>query len=157
MQCGLCGDGHAFSAVLDPETKAFLPNDQLKKLFEEKGVDPSKPIISSCGTGVTAVVIETALEEAGFGPSEKRKVYDDYGLDFLLRGGPPPPEPGAGGNPFAGAGGGGMPPGFGGFGGPGGGGSRTFHFSTGGGSPFGGMGGMPGGGRTRGPPGGYPF
>lgn len=65
-----------FSSVLDPETKAFLPADQLKKLFEAKGVDPSKPIISSCGTGVTAVAIETALEEAGYGSAEKRKVYD---------------------------------------------------------------------------------
>ena len=53
-----------FDAVLDPKTKAFLPKDQLQKLFQEKGVDPDKPIISSCGTGVTAVVIETALEEA---------------------------------------------------------------------------------------------
>lgn len=63
---------------------------------------------------------------------EKRKTYDDYGLEFLLRGGPPPPDPsagGAGGNPFAGAGG--MPGGFAGFGGmPQG---RSFHFTTGGG------------------------
>ncbi|PNY27739.1 Psi protein [Tolypocladium capitatum] len=68
---------------------------------------------------------------------EKRKIYDQYGLEFLLRGGAvPPPESGAGGNPYAGAGG--MPGGFGGFdfnsgSMPGGGGTRTFHFSTGGG------------------------
>jgi DnaJ homolog subfamily B member 4 len=61
---------------------------------------------------------------------EKRKTYDQYGLEFLLRGGAPPPESPAGGNPFEGAGG--MPGGFGGFGGmPGGGGARSFHFSTG--------------------------
>ncbi|KAI1772606.1 thiosulfate sulfurtransferase [Hypoxylon cercidicola] len=65
-----------FSSVLDPQTKAFLPKDQLKKIFEEKKVDPSKPIISTCGTGVTAVVIETALEEAGYGSLETRRVYD---------------------------------------------------------------------------------
>lgn len=65
-----------FDSVLDPNTKAFLPNEQLKKVFEEKGVDPSRPIISSCGTGVTACVIETALEEANIGAPEKRKVYD---------------------------------------------------------------------------------
>jgi DnaJ homolog subfamily B member 4 len=61
---------------------------------------------------------------------EKRKVYDQYGLEYLLRGGRPEPPPGAdmGGMPedF-----GGMP--GGGFGGfqtrPGGG--RSFHFSTG--------------------------
>ncbi|KAK7709093.1 Molecular chaperone (DnaJ superfamily) [Botryosphaeria dothidea] len=66
---------------------------------------------------------------------EKRKTYDQFGLEFILRGGAPPPE-GAegfadGGNPFAQAGG--FP-----FadmgGGGGGGGARTFHFSTGPGS-----------------------
>jgi len=64
---------------------------------------------------------------------EKRKIYDQYGLEFLLRGGtsPPPPSPG---------GAGGMPPFMrsgtfpgGGFGGPAGaGGTRTGHFSFGG-------------------------
>jgi DnaJ family protein B protein 4 len=65
---------------------------------------------------------------------EKRKVYDQFGLEFLLRGGGAPP-PDAEGNPYAGAGG--MPGGFGGFNGfegmpgGGGGGTRTFHFSGG--------------------------
>ncbi|KAF5008095.1 hypothetical protein FDECE_5621 [Fusarium decemcellulare] len=67
---------------------------------------------------------------------EKRKIYDQYGLEFLLRGGAAPPEGDAGGNPFAG---GGMPGGFSGFnfdgGMPGGGGTRTFHFNTSGGGP----------------------
>ncbi|KOS21288.1 Protein psi1 [Escovopsis weberi] len=66
---------------------------------------------------------------------EKRKIYDQYGLEFLLRGGAPPPDAAAGGKyPYADAGG--MPGGFGGFdfsgGMPGGGGTRTFHFGTGG-------------------------
>ncbi|KAI2623175.1 DnaJ-domain-containing protein [Hypoxylon sp. NC1633] len=66
---------------------------------------------------------------------EKRKTYDQYGLEFLLRGGAAPPP---GENPFASAQGG-MPGGFQGFdfGGamPGGAGAgtRTFSFSTGGG------------------------
>ncbi|KAI5924806.1 hypothetical protein F4810DRAFT_709379 [Camillea tinctor] len=66
---------------------------------------------------------------------EKRKTYDQYGLEFLLRGGAPPPP---GDNPFASAQGGGMPGGFSGFnfgGMPGGGGgARTFHFETGNGA-----------------------
>jgi len=65
-----------FSVVLDPQTKAFLPADKLRTVFKEKGVDPEKPIISSCGTGVTACVIETGLEVAGYGSPEKRRVYD---------------------------------------------------------------------------------
>ncbi|CEI69083.1 hypothetical protein FVEN_g4150 [Fusarium venenatum] len=63
---------------------------------------------------------------------EKRKIYDQYGLEFLLRGGTAQPESGAGagGNPFAA---GGMPGGFNFEGGMPGGGTRTFHFNTGGG------------------------
>lgn len=61
---------------------------------------------------------------------EKRKVYDQFGLEYLLRGGPAPSPGGDGG----GAGpSGGMPGGFsfGGMPSGGGGGTRTFHFSTG--------------------------
>lgn len=66
---------------------------------------------------------------------EKRKIYDDYGLEFLLRGGGAPPPDSGGANPFAG-GAGGMPGGFdfGGMPGAGEGGTRTFRFSTGGGN-----------------------
>ncbi|KAL2197398.1 hypothetical protein P885DRAFT_35737 [Corynascus similis CBS 632.67] len=59
---------------------------------------------------------------------EKRKIYDQFGLEYVLRGGAPPPEGGAGGgHPFAGAAGG-MPDGFASF--------------------FSGAGGAPGGTRT---------
>ena len=66
---------------------------------------------------------------------EKRKTYDTFGLEFLLRGGAPAPEPESGGaNPFAA---GGMPGGYN-FGGMPSGGARSFHFSTdGGGMPSG--------------------
>jgi thiosulfate/3-mercaptopyruvate sulfurtransferase len=62
--------------LLDPTTKAFLPADELRKVFEKKGIDPSKPIITSCGTGVTAAVIEAALDQAGYGDAKSRKLYD---------------------------------------------------------------------------------
>ncbi|KAL9591306.1 MAG: hypothetical protein Q9179_007857, partial [Wetmoreana sp. 5 TL-2023] len=71
---------------------------------------------------------------------EKRKVYDQYGLEFLLRGGAEAPPPGAGGPGGMPSGFGGMPGGFGGMPGIGGGGTRSFHFSTGG--PGGGSGGF---------------
>ena len=62
--------------LLDPETGALLSSEKLRKVFESKGLDPKKPIISSCGTGVTAAVIETALGEAGFGRADDRRLYD---------------------------------------------------------------------------------
>lgn len=67
---------------------------------------------------------------------EKRKTYDQYGLEFMLRGGPPPPEPGTGGAGFSGG-----QPGFD-FGGGMPSGGRSFHYEFnpgGGGGGFGGF------------------
>ena len=63
---------------------------------------------------------------------EKRKVYDQYGLEFLLRGGQAAPPGAEMPDGMPGAGFGGMPGGFN-FQGMPGGGTRSFHFSTGGG------------------------
>lgn len=75
----------AFSDVLDPETKAFLPASQLKELFKAKGVDMDSPVISSCGTGVTAVVLDTALVEAAIPQSTKRYIYDGSWTEWAMR------------------------------------------------------------------------
>ncbi|KAL8859713.1 MAG: hypothetical protein Q9178_003828 [Gyalolechia marmorata] len=64
------------SELLDPKTGALLPGEELRRLFVFKGLDPEKPIISSCGTGVTAAVIDAALGEADFGRPEARRLYD---------------------------------------------------------------------------------
>lgn len=64
------------SDLLDPETGALLSGESLTRVFESKGIDPQKPIISSCGTGVTAAVIDAALGEAKFGNAEDRRIYD---------------------------------------------------------------------------------
>ena len=64
------------SELLDPKTGALLSSAELRRVFESKGLDPEKPIISSCGTGVTAAVIDTALGEAEFGRADDRRLYD---------------------------------------------------------------------------------
>ncbi|KAK4634199.1 Thiosulfate sulfurtransferase TUM1 [Fulvia fulva] len=70
--------------LLDPKTKAFLPAEGLRKVFEQKGVDPKQPIISSCGTGVTATVIDAALIEAGYGDGNRR-IYDGSWTEWAQR------------------------------------------------------------------------
>lgn len=68
---------------------------------------------------------------------EKRKIYDQYGLDFLLHGGAQAPPGGGGGGAAGGMPSGGIPQGFenifGGAGGVPGGGSGGIHFDIGGG------------------------
>jgi len=71
--------------LLDPKTKALLPTNQLRKVFQSKGLDPSKPIISSCGTGVTAAVIDAALTEAGIGADRTRRLYDGSWTEWAQR------------------------------------------------------------------------
>ncbi|MCJ1353409.1 MAG: hypothetical protein MMC33_003395 [Icmadophila ericetorum] len=71
--------------LLDPGSKTLLPGTELKKIFEEKGIDPTKPIISSCGTGVTAAVIDAALREAQFGSKEDRRLYDGSWTEWAQR------------------------------------------------------------------------
>jgi thiosulfate/3-mercaptopyruvate sulfurtransferase len=65
-----------FSDLLDPTTKAFLSAEELKKVFQSKGVDPAKPIISTCGTGTTAAIIDTALNVAEYGDQKSHRLYD---------------------------------------------------------------------------------
>ncbi|KAL2114916.1 hypothetical protein VTJ04DRAFT_10579 [Mycothermus thermophilus] len=74
-----------FDILLDPETKTFLPPEKLRQVFKEKGVDPEKPIVSTCGTGVTACIVDTALGVAGYGLPEKRKVYDGSWTEWAQR------------------------------------------------------------------------
>jgi thiosulfate/3-mercaptopyruvate sulfurtransferase len=66
----------AFSELVDPVTKKLRSSQELREILLKKGVDPSSKVEKRlmCGTGVTAVVIDSALELAGF--EGKRKVYD---------------------------------------------------------------------------------
>lgn len=43
----------------------FKPAGELRAAFEQAGIDPARPIVTSCGTGVTAAILMLALEEIG--------------------------------------------------------------------------------------------
>ncbi|PGG96925.1 hypothetical protein AJ79_09404 [Helicocarpus griseus UAMH5409] len=73
-----------FPVLLDPVTKALLPPSELRKILEARGIDPTKPTISSCGTGVTAAVIDLALQEANV-PPENRRIYDGSWTEWAQR------------------------------------------------------------------------
>jgi thiosulfate/3-mercaptopyruvate sulfurtransferase len=43
----------------------FKPPGQLREIFEQAGVDPQKPVVTTCGTGVTAAILKLALDDIG--------------------------------------------------------------------------------------------
>ncbi len=53
--------------------QTLLPPERLRARLEEAGVDGSRPVITSCGSGVTATIITLAMVRAGFEPGA---VYD---------------------------------------------------------------------------------
>lgn len=55
------------------EDGRLMPPEQLKKIFAEAGVDLGKPIITSCGSGVTAATLWLALDALG---KEPQALYD---------------------------------------------------------------------------------
>ncbi|QPC93183.1 3-mercaptopyruvate sulfurtransferase [Mesorhizobium sp. INR15] len=47
------------------ENGVLLSKDRLRKVIEDAGIDLSKPVVTSCGSGVTAAVVTLALETLG--------------------------------------------------------------------------------------------
>ncbi len=60
------------SALLGPDA-TMLPADQLRAVFEKAGVDIAKPVVSTCGSGITASVVALALFRLG---QPRSAVYD---------------------------------------------------------------------------------
>ena len=54
-----------FSDLLNDDKTMKTP-DQTRAIFESAGVDLKKPIITTCGSGVTAAVLGLALERMGY-------------------------------------------------------------------------------------------
>ena len=68
-----------FPEIMDPSTKTLLSKDQLLNLFKSKGVDLEKPIITTCGSGVTASMLYFALEYIG---CKNISVYDGSWTEY---------------------------------------------------------------------------
>jgi thiosulfate/3-mercaptopyruvate sulfurtransferase len=64
------------------EDGTFRPVEELKRLFAEAGVDPTKPFVASCGSGVTANSLIFAAHLIG---NDETKLYDgswsEWGAD----------------------------------------------------------------------------
>ena len=49
-----------FKECINPETNTFKTKDELNVIFDKNGVDVSKPIVFTCGSGMTACVLGMA-------------------------------------------------------------------------------------------------
>ncbi|KUM24634.1 3-mercaptopyruvate sulfurtransferase [Mesorhizobium loti] len=47
------------------ENGELLPKGRLRKVIEDAGIDLSKPVVTSCGSGITAAAVTLALETLG--------------------------------------------------------------------------------------------
>jgi thiosulfate/3-mercaptopyruvate sulfurtransferase len=71
--------GHIPGAVNVPYTEllgpdgTFLPKDALRERFAKAGVDGTRPVVTSCGTGVTACIVSLGMRLAGL---PEAPVYD---------------------------------------------------------------------------------
>ena len=62
-----------YNDLFDAATGTMKPLDELKKAFAGAGVDMAKPIVTSCGSGVSAGVLTLALYRLGI---EDTALYD---------------------------------------------------------------------------------
>lgn len=53
-----------FPQMLDA-SQTLLPADELKKRFEQEGISLEKPVVTACGTGVTACILALGLNRLG--------------------------------------------------------------------------------------------
>ncbi len=54
-----------YPAILDPADSTVLPGDRLRAAFEAAGVDLGAPVVTTCGSGVTAAALAFALHLLG--------------------------------------------------------------------------------------------
>ncbi|MDR3487251.1 MAG: 3-mercaptopyruvate sulfurtransferase [Bradyrhizobium sp.] len=75
-----------YNDLFDAATGAMKPLDELRKAFAGAGVDTSRPIVTSCGSGVSAAVLTLALYRLGV---ENSALYDGSWAEWGLPDGPP--------------------------------------------------------------------
>lgn len=71
-----------FEHLTDPATGTMLPRPQLERLFAGAGLTGEKPVVATCGSGVTACALAFALHLLG---REDVSVYDGAWAEWGLR------------------------------------------------------------------------
>ena len=80
-----------FTELLDPETQTMRPAAALEERFAAAGIDLKRPVVTSCGSGVTAGVLALGLHLLGH---RQVAVYDGSWSEWGLPDGDTPVETG---------------------------------------------------------------
>lgn len=75
-----------YGGLIDAATGAMKPVDDLRQAFDGAGVDLKRPIVTMCGSGVSAAVLTLALYRLGVRGSA---LYDGSWAEWGLPDGPP--------------------------------------------------------------------
>jgi len=75
-----------YAGLFEAETGAMKPLEELRRIFGDAGVELTKPIVTTCGSGVSALVLTLALYRLGVRGSA---LYDGSWSEWGLPDGPP--------------------------------------------------------------------
>jgi thiosulfate/3-mercaptopyruvate sulfurtransferase len=75
-----------YAELFDAETGAMKPLEELRRTFGNAGVDMTRPIVTTCGSGVSALVLTLALYRLGV---RGTALYDGSWAEWGLPDGPP--------------------------------------------------------------------
>lgn len=80
-----CARSVPSGSLLGPDGR-LKPREELRAIFDAAGVSVERPVITTCGSGVTAAIISLALETLGHGP---HALYDGSWAEWGLEGNNP--------------------------------------------------------------------
>jgi thiosulfate/3-mercaptopyruvate sulfurtransferase len=75
-----------YDELIDPETRTLLPAEELARRFAAAGLERAKPVVTSCGSGVTACALAFGLHLLGWPDAA---VYDGSWSEWGMPGDTP--------------------------------------------------------------------